>query len=261
MEENCYWMMLYQRSYECATVNFPLDLLCCMKQSPHLDFHYFRLNRFAAPYMHLIHGHVPPAVPQLRSQLPQSQKKRYTSSLASILRTFWDCRCPHSYRRRTCGTCTPCKPGSACQRSRISRDFFCGDRKCCNRHKSCGRFSRTCTHVLWGYWKCKWSPAVLLSRPDNEDFVGTCLTQLGLSGTVGATTLNIEQLASHYHYSLSWVSSGGSKVFPWNGSDALDISANTGGSQSHAHSLSNVTSSNGNNLPLFYALSFIIRIS
>ena len=81
-----------------------------------------------------------------------------------------------------------------------------------------------------------------------------------LSGTVGATTLTVEQLASHNHYALSYVAAhNGQKFYPNNDIYAKDYSGFTGESQSHTHTLSGATSSQGNNLPLYYVLSFIMR--
>ena len=84
----------------------------------------------------------------------------------------------------------------------------------------------------------------------------------GLSGTVGATTLTVEQLASHTH--------GYRKVTSWNGwngtNDGNDCKPPkdgqptdaTGGSQPHTHTLSGA-SGEAKILPPYYALSFVMR--
>ena len=83
-----------------------------------------------------------------------------------------------------------------------------------------------------------------------------------LSGTVGATTLTVEQLASHTH--------GYRKVTSWNGwngtNDGNDCKPPkdgqptdaTGGSQPHTHTLSGA-SGEAKILPPYYALSFVMR--
>ena len=82
-----------------------------------------------------------------------------------------------------------------------------------------------------------------------------------LSGTVGATTLTVEQLASHAHgqaYSYgegtgshSWrnfmLENGGERPAPY-----------TGGSKSHTHTLDGA-SGEADSLPPYYALAYIMR--
>ena len=84
-----------------------------------------------------------------------------------------------------------------------------------------------------------------------------------LSGTVDATTLTVEQMASHEH------EYNGSPGYQYrNGSTDADaaskprsqITGTTGGSQPHTHTLSGA-SGEASNLPPYYALSFIIRIA
>lgn len=83
-----------------------------------------------------------------------------------------------------------------------------------------------------------------------------------LSGTVGETTLSVEQMPSHTH--------GYRKVTSWNGwngtndgndckppKDGQPTNA-TGGSQPHTHTLSGA-SGEAKILPPYYALSFVIR--
>ena len=89
-----------------------------------------------------------------------------------------------------------------------------------------------------------------------------------LSGTVEATTLTIEQLASHEHRpgNLStFITEGGS------GEAQIDANPNfkayskqeytneVGGSLVHKHSFTGPTSQNSA-LPMYYALTYIMRI-
>lgn len=83
-----------------------------------------------------------------------------------------------------------------------------------------------------------------------------------MSGTVGETTLSVEQMPSHTH--------GYRKVTRWNGwngtndgndckppSDGQPTDA-TGGSQAHTHALSG-EAGKADTLPPYYALSFVMR--
>ena len=81
-----------------------------------------------------------------------------------------------------------------------------------------------------------------------------------ISGTVGATTLSVEQIASHTHP----VSCGGQHVVQGNN---LPVSRNlntdtgaTGGSQAHTHSLSGAKSGSASSLPPYYAGHYVIRV-
>ena len=89
-----------------------------------------------------------------------------------------------------------------------------------------------------------------------------------LSGTVGATTLTVEQLAAHEH-TWSRVCNGAyHRNYPptiTNGEDSVSTSiANplnkSGSSQPHTHTLDGASGS-ANSLPPYYALSFIMRIA
>ena len=85
-----------------------------------------------------------------------------------------------------------------------------------------------------------------------------------LSGTVGATTLTVEQIASHGH-SYNFQSS--KRDCAWADEPTmgfwLNIKAATtgasGGSQSHTHSLAGIKSGSANSLPPYYALALIMR--
>lgn len=84
-----------------------------------------------------------------------------------------------------------------------------------------------------------------------------------LSGTVGDTTLTVEQLASHTHkYTIgnggAWEASGAS--YRESTENRIQISTtSTGGSKSHTHSLAGIKSGSANSLPPYYALALIMR--
>lgn len=82
-----------------------------------------------------------------------------------------------------------------------------------------------------------------------------------LSGTVGATTLTVAQLASHGHgINIPTEYNGeGTRYRQWVNTKSGNTSA-TGGSQPHTHDLTGA-SGEANGLPPYYALSFIIRTS
>ena len=84
----------------------------------------------------------------------------------------------------------------------------------------------------------------------------------GLSGTVGATTLTVEQLASHTHTAPAAAQdSGGGIIAGGSGSSGSTWTLSyTGGSQQHTHALDGA-SEEASGLPPYYALSYIIRIS
>lgn len=88
-----------------------------------------------------------------------------------------------------------------------------------------------------------------------------------LSGTVGATTLSAEQLATHKHtiksskykYGTSGEGNYGfDTYFPLSSTGNLIDEA--GGSQPHTHSLSGDTDA-ASNLPPYYVLAFVMRVS
>lgn len=85
-----------------------------------------------------------------------------------------------------------------------------------------------------------------------------------ISGTVGATTLSVEQLAGHTHNLYGSALEGSSanrnvcRV-----DDAYGPSQKTrqtGGSQPHTHSLSGASSEAANSLPPYYAGQYVIRV-
>ena len=83
-----------------------------------------------------------------------------------------------------------------------------------------------------------------------------------ISGTVGATTLSVAQLASHKHpYSRATTgrlyTGGGAGPLDQN---VTDNTGQTGSSQSHTHSLSGATSKTASSLPPYYAGHYVIRV-
>ena len=85
----------------------------------------------------------------------------------------------------------------------------------------------------------------------------------GLSGTVGETTLTVEQLAAHNHqipFDLLLPLAGSSvNKFPKSGSYGQSTDS-TGGSQPHTHTLSGASGA-ADSLPPYYALALIMRIA
>ena len=84
-----------------------------------------------------------------------------------------------------------------------------------------------------------------------------------LSGTVGQTTLTVEQLAAHNHqipFDLLLPLAGSSvNKFPKSGSYGQSTDS-TGGSQPHTHTLSGASGA-ADSLPPYYALALIMRIA
>ena len=84
-----------------------------------------------------------------------------------------------------------------------------------------------------------------------------------MSGTVGETTLTVEQLAIHRHDIKTFPGRIGAaepqQVWEATG-DTIRLTENTGGSQPHTHTLDGA-SGEASSLPPYYALSFIMRIA
>ena len=83
----------------------------------------------------------------------------------------------------------------------------------------------------------------------------------GLSGTVGETTLTVEQLATHSHAT----SLGASRQINWGNNGAVPYlepgslsTGSIGGSQPHTHTLDGA-SGETSSLPPYYALAYIMR--
>lgn len=88
-----------------------------------------------------------------------------------------------------------------------------------------------------------------------------------ISGTVGQTTLTKEQMPSHWHSVAVNVFSSENAAPSITSWSAVNSSLNmqnstfsTGGSQSHAHDFT-CTTATGNNLPPYYSLTCIMRVS
>ena len=82
-----------------------------------------------------------------------------------------------------------------------------------------------------------------------------------ISGTVGATTLSVEQMPGHNHTAnVGKFHTGGNNRGTYaSGDNVVASTSQTGGSQSHTHSLSGVSSEAAGSLPPYYVLSFIMR--
>ena len=84
-----------------------------------------------------------------------------------------------------------------------------------------------------------------------------------ISGTVGETTLTVEQLAVHKHKltPADYSAAAGARVAESNGPiDAVCYTNDAGGSQPHTHSLSGVSSKAADSLPPYYAGHYVIRV-
>ena len=86
-----------------------------------------------------------------------------------------------------------------------------------------------------------------------------------ISGTVGATTLSVEQLAGHTHtFGVSGSGTGTSNSWvpasATSGAGSYPETSQTGGSQSHTHSLSGANSGAASSLPPYYSGHYVIRV-
>ena len=83
----------------------------------------------------------------------------------------------------------------------------------------------------------------------------------GVSGTVGATTLTVAQLAKHDHSidtaHMGWGTAAGGNAAVYTSYK----SGAAGSSASHTHSLSGVKSGSASSLPPYYALAYIMRVA
>lgn len=81
-----------------------------------------------------------------------------------------------------------------------------------------------------------------------------------VKGSIGATTLTVNQMPAHTH-TYNKRSGAGSQVgFGETCTIGTFNTGSTGGNGSHTHSLTLNTSSSANNLPPYYALAYIMRI-
>lgn len=84
-----------------------------------------------------------------------------------------------------------------------------------------------------------------------------------LTGTVGDTTLSVEQIASHKHTLGAPAATGGGAggyFYMRDGAGYYPSTQNTGGSQPHTHTLSGASGA-ADSLPPYYALALIMRIA
>ena len=83
-----------------------------------------------------------------------------------------------------------------------------------------------------------------------------------ISGTVGATTLSVEQMPGHNHTAnVGKFHTGGNNRGTYaSGDNVVASTSQTGGSQSHTHSLSGASSEAANSLPPYYAGHYVIRV-
>lgn len=84
-----------------------------------------------------------------------------------------------------------------------------------------------------------------------------------MSGSVGSTTLTTSQMPSHTHSITTYSTlrdcgyASGTPMF-WQFTSST-TTGSSGSSSSHTHSLSSVSSTSASSLPLYYALSYIMR--
>ena len=84
-----------------------------------------------------------------------------------------------------------------------------------------------------------------------------------LSGTVGDTTLTVEQIASHGHQTYYLANDGGGGS-AWRVGESGNFTGkisttSAGGSKVHTHSLTGIKSGSASSLPPYYALAYIMR--
>ena len=85
-----------------------------------------------------------------------------------------------------------------------------------------------------------------------------------VSGTVGTHTLTVAEMPSHNHtgITVNRVGSDGLVGSNYNPTRLPESGIGyTGGSESHTHSLTNITTNSTSNLPLYYAMSLIMRVA
>ena len=84
-----------------------------------------------------------------------------------------------------------------------------------------------------------------------------------MSGTVGETTLTVEQIASHGHQTYYLANDGGGGN-AWRVGESGNFTGkinttSAGGSKVHTHSLTGIKSGSASSLPPYYALAYIMR--
>ncbi len=89
-----------------------------------------------------------------------------------------------------------------------------------------------------------------------------------MSGTVGSTTLTVEQLASHTHFTQGFYGAANGagrecqsrKLISGDPVESSTSILSSGNSQPHTHTLDG-SSGEATSLPPYYALSYIMRIA
>ena len=81
---------------------------------------------------------------------------------------------------------------------------------------------------------------------------------MGVSGTVGDTTLTVAQMPSHTH--TFGIGTYGSSAEAKGNTSSKQRTDATGGSQAHTHSLSGVSSEAAGSLPPYYSGHYVIRV-
>ena len=84
----------------------------------------------------------------------------------------------------------------------------------------------------------------------------------GLSGTVAPATLSVDQMPSHAHDTKErqiFMEGNQRNAARIDGDPISGVCLTTGGSQSHTHSMTNVSSGSVNSIPPYYVLSYIMR--
>lgn len=102
-----------------------------------------------------------------------------------------------------------------------------------------------------------------------QDLENLLILNYSISGTVGETTLKIEQIASHQHTQDTegilqrYGSYRRQKAWSADGRESNNnfCTVATGGSQAHTHTLSGTKSTSASSFPPYYALSYIMRIA
>ena len=91
-------------------------------------------------------------------------------------------------------------------------------------------------------------------------FLALFMALAGVSGTVGATTLTVAQLAAHGHdFTICRDDAGTGYVDTGSNQGGEYATQTSGSSASHTHSLTGVKSGSASSLPPYYALAYIMR--
>ena len=104
-----------------------------------------------------------------------------------------------------------------------------------------------------------------------QDLENLLILNHSISGTIGATTITVAQMPSHTHYISrnKDLNDANENEGPSGYHDTVGnytsnawnyLSSPTGSSNSHTHSMTNVSTTSSNILPPYYSLAYIIRI-